>query len=1067
MVNPIGPTPPPQPPSGPSSSGTSLKGTVDTLVAAESQQEVDSFFRFHLPMPTLLSFEKTQSDTRNASYQQLWKAQELSMATLRPFYLAAIQSAESAAAYFNSVTVIFNQMVIVADEAETRHNAIETDIDQYNSTGITQDQEAIDSLNSAMAAYGSGTYATAFSTYDSATTTFLSANSALNSASTTFHQHFNTYSLAKLAFDQAVETYNASGMTQAEFDAATETFQTATTAYDSAVTNYNAASETFTTAKNSYASEVTTYKDALLAQLETVGTLMTAINDFNDYITSTSVFQTAIFTDYNALVADLNQQISDLNEASSNLNFITLSFQTPITDFPIALNELPVDPFLSDNTFNTFNPSMLAYNSANSLTDLILTDLIPAMETRYSEAQTAFLAEQATYEAALADYLAEVITPGDYAAALFQYTTAVVTFRLEAGFFNSGVNSVDSQVASYATAVTNLRTAAGVVNTTFAGMETTISTAIPAAIRTTSIGVLPQIRDAFTISSVPNTVTPPDPAELDAIASTVDAVIASNSGDPELAQLLQAMSRYRAFLQFYLHDNFPIFAKAYLKEHPHLRTGESTPVGIGTSAGLSTITVSTSNPLLIAIIDQATSQANFSALLMQSQLDAIKSGKLATSFQLLNEGFLRQANDNAALAILGILQADPKIKPGTPAADFLQFNSLLQQINFAVASGELRNAVLSLAKQVFANVPEEALKELVDGLTAATQNFLLQNAFLLLAQLLGNPELVGQVAATLTQAPALERALLTSQQFTFRDLLSNPTSVLDLKNTLVDRLIKEGIVTDQLRAQTVISEVIRAIIKNSEITTQEQVREAIKAELLARNIDHRADLVAEVAAGFVAAELRGNYVLDAPLSRDAFSKDNLAAQLAQLNINESTAQEIANQLKDQKDPFTLRDLRHQLVSQLGAHTTLSPGDALVASTDVLLKALNIEPPTIKATTPSASELAAQLATDIQDKVKGQLSPTNSAQLATQLVSHLEAARDLWDRTIADVRSKSTAFDTALNDSLRTSTRPTWDLFKFNDDLLDPKNNVILSKFTGLMYDRAEPIGFQNAIEFLA
>ncbi len=238
--------------------------------------------------------------------------------------------------------------------------------------------------------------------------------------------------------------------------------------------------------------------------------------------------------------------------------------------------------------------------------------------------------------------------------------------------------------------------------------------------------------------------------------------------------------------------------------------------GAGSGVALTSIVATLSSPNLPAILDRSIFEA---ALAQQGQplpasspaASPVAVNPLAAStpaastpaaspldphvadkLQYLNLSLLSKIGVAAvAPALKLLLDKLPTLKADSPAIAIALGLTFAKQIDVAAASGNLSAAIANILKSAAPPAVGGALAPdlatLASTLTAVSQLLLLQTGLAQLGQALNTPQLVGQLLATLDNAPLLQPALAASQQTTLLDVLNNIFSVnylkFDLGNT--------------------------------------------------------------------------------------------------------------------------------------------------------------------------------------------------------------------------------------------------------------------------------------------
>lgn len=543
---------------------------------------------------------------------------------------------------------------------------------------------------------------------------------------------------------------------------------------------------------------------------------------------------------------------------------------------------------------------------------------------------------------------------------------------------------------------------------------------------------------------------------------------------------------------------------AYIKPAPRVFMGTGdTGIGAGSGVSLATIIASLSNKLLpdtLAVgIYTAQGPHASSKPLNPAFLNA---------YSKFNTEFLQDASLLSSLTAASILNGKlTTLDEKSPTLNVVVALAFANQIIAASNTNDIENSILELLKKANPDADVKDLQTLASQLATNTTLFSLEVALSSIGQALGLPSLVANI---LSGSPIATQLIETNipQEPNTREILSNPISLIFFKTALAESLNGLNELGTE-KNQTLINDAVNDVLANAEITDEESVRTALLDALIKQGIaDNEALAIANFARDFIKEEIRANYRLETGLTVADINQSNLINSLTALPvpINTQIAQEAVAALRFNQDIISQRELRDRLSAELikkGVNET----DALRAATQVVLDNIKITPPV------SSGNLQTDIANRVRNLLAPELDPANLTLVSNQLIStifgtravvgtpgtsaanneetlieesiaasemqdaaQLEDSNSLinkLDQVLAEMNeiiNKATdtkLFSDALNENQRNFLKPTLNLYKFNQTLLDPANNIVMSMWTGIMYQKPIPTNWIKYLDFLA
>lgn len=516
--------------------------------------------------------------------------------------------------------------------------------------------------------------------------------------------------------------------------------------------------------------------------------------------------------------------------------------------------------------------------------------------TTMNNAIDAFNTATDTYNTAIATYSP---SSPEYAQAGIDYLAAIDTYNAAVDAYNNynsqrDTDTINTQISNFNIRVISNNNTIDILNQyapTYGQQplshDNTISIvvgplpsaeSVPPA--TTPIASIPT---PLSVPTTFNAITPvpTNPAKMfiDAFQPLFKAFQTSLTQVKSLGKKYRDMADYEAFVRYFFKGKIPILPAAYVTPHPKatMSSGGGS-MGAGSGVSLAGLIASLSNPLVNAIISQSASAAEL------AKLSNPLSPSVVDELQLFNIQFLKQVGLYSALLAAGVISKVPPDEK-SPTVNASLGLSFAQQVSVAVSSKGFDESILALLKNAYPKASESALKDLADKLTAASKIFLIQVALSLVAQTIGKPDLLAQTLATLTNAggtlTSAGNLSKTSIGATLGEVLHNIVSIGFLKDSLVNQLIANGVVTSQNKAQNLVENVVNQVLSNNDITTKKQLKEALISALTQYGVTIQvATNLANHAVAFVHAEAQAGYLLDTGVATSDLNQENLAQAIA-------------------------------------------------------------------------------------------------------------------------------------------------------------------------------------------
>lgn len=620
----------------------------------------------------------------------------------------------------------------------------------------------------------------------------------------------------------------------------------------------------------------------------------------------------------------------------------------------------------------------------------------------------------------------------------------------------SAASTLNSSVQTYQTNIPALNQQITAIN-----VDRAKAGLAPLPLLTTNTPTVPTIPSMPTAPTVANPSTLPNataPTPMGTVtvppAPPSGTQLVAQYGLPLLNSLIPTMNAVNTFfdqLDKYLDYQRtylgPLLGKAasaqvsYIQQNAQVFLDSGTTIGSGAGASLAAMitglsTVSLNRLLSLSLVNDAAIQAGI--VITPQQLDQLR---------LINLILLSQAGLAAGPQALGTLADQLAFLESTsPAFNAAIGIAFLGQVTGIASSDDLQKSILNQLIAANPTADVATLNQLASQLAAASNLALLLTGLTVLAQSLNFPTLPAQVLGLIPN-PAVQTALQLSNQYTLTDVLANPFSISYLKADLSANLAGYGILS-----QSAADDITKNLVLTG-ITSEDQLKASITQQLIAKGVStDQATALANNAANFADAEILGSNILDSAIRADTVQQSVIQGQLIEEGINATTAAQIASTAAS-GTYTTQRELRDELNQQLIASGIDAQEALLIATNAVVLPIL--ETPTPTPTTPTTPANATEVGTNIAAQVLTQLSDLG-AQQAQQLASSLVAAListdpsrplSLANLTKDQLAALEALDDTTIANAILEFQKPNFDLYSFNNRLMDPANTYSMAMWS--------------------
>lgn len=511
-------------------------------------------------------------------------------------------------------------------------------------------------------------------------------------------------------------------------------------------------------------------------------------------------------------------------------------------------------------------------------------------------------------------------------------------------------------------------------------------------------------------------------------------------------KILLSQSDYQGFLQFQLQGSVTTVPDSVITPEPVANASTSTATGStsGSGVAISTIVSNLSNPLTTAIVEQALYESY-----LASTINA-QPAQLPQQFDALNLLLLSTIGLSAGSSLPGLLSGVATTSDLQSSAIALAVGSAIaSEIAYVAQNNVVGDSVLNILRNAFPSVSPNSLDSLATQVSTATELVLLLLGLVQLGQVLNNPELAGQVVATLNAEDSLGATAATS---TPALVLSNNARVDDLKTALTSSLAVQANISQNEAADIVDDSVNTALLNRDAINSGNLSQEISNAFINNGVSVDNANALADLAQSYIDAEISSGDILDESISNT--------------NLNQAVlSNSYAQSLLQNEQITTLRQFRDAFAAELATSPDNTPSQAIEAA-NVVVTGQN--PPV---NVVSTDTLRSQLLSDATTQLSS-LGETTASQIAQQIVNTVigngEIASDrasiasqINDRIETLVNSNDLQLTDTVKESLQNLLANTTDLWALGDWIRDPANTLL--QVSGLNRT-TEPTNFKANID---
>lgn len=653
---------------------------------------------------------------------------------------------------------------------------------------------------------------------------------------------------------------------------------------------------------------------------------------------------------------------------------------------------------------------------------------------------------------AIAQYNAGTLSLADFTIAVDSYNTYASSRNLTIAPF---VATLNSAIATYNLQVSAINAQIEEVNIIRLGVGLD---PLPLEEPLTPVTVLPlvTIPDTLPVPSLPpRTSVPllptPDPAPT---SHDLISTIFSPQFDAELPPVitfqnfLQLVQSYREFVQFFLESRVKIQPNGYIEPLPAVFFNSSAGVSTVAGVGLGSIAIG----LDTRGMEKLLGDAIYTSAALQFGLPL--PARLVETLKLFS---LKTLSVGALLATIPAMRLVanklPFIDITRSASDVFLGFTYSTQISNSLAADDRLLTIQGFARSEFPGFNDARLKQLSSALNAGLNISLLNFGLFQLSQSLGIPGLASQLVGQ-----------PLSEGSTVADTFQNPLSVANLKFNLAQQLVSTN-VSNPVNANSVANTSINSVIAQNDIKSAQDLRASLLQEFQKQGVANQSAIaLAQSASDFITAESLGLYLLDNKINHDILNRQVLSDRLKNEGINSVVADNVISKILSVQTN-SLRSLRDQIAEELKSSHNISNGNALLAATKAVLGDQTIN--ALPLLSPS------QLSDQIAGKVVALLSPVlgtfDAQNIANQLNLSLfgptvgneinadESRRpnSIKNQLIAQMehlhKLQNEDINAAIQELFRGFSKPNFDLYTFNNRIMDPANTFLLSMWTGAMY----------------
>lgn len=678
------------------------------------------------------------------------------------------------------------------------------------------------------------------------------------------------------------------------------------------------------------------------------------------------------------------------------------------------------------NRINTMNNATTAYNNATTVYNN--SDKGAAATAAYATATT-------TYNNAISAYSTYVDT-----TRVNTYDTSKNTLSAALNTYQSSVNSFNATILQ----INDLRATVGILPLPTMDDAPTIAslTTMPSPPSTSNPIALGSAPSVTHVAAVPVPTVPPTSDDLiqQYASAFIDSIV------PEMDQVntfLDQLSRYHDFLRYYLGPRvgkISTLPNSYVDATNKVFLDQSTSTGSGAGVSLSSMIAGLSDINLNRVLSndiasEAALQANIP--LSPHEVDQLRLVNLA----ILSRGALGSSIPAFSLLSERLAYMDEN----SPAVDTALAVSYAVQISALASTADQQQAILERLKANNPNTDAAKLEELAASLAAASNLSLGLFALSQLAQKLNLPDLPAQVLSQIN-TPATSNVLTEASTTTVADILNNPLSASYLKADLFRSLVESSKLD-----QSIADDIAKSInLKN--ITSEEDLKASINKQLVNSGIESsQATQLANRAAEFVRNEINSRNLLDTAVQSDHLKQDTLTRELQKEGVNADVAAKVAANIST--GSYTSRRELRDGVSGYLVDSGMPLAEARSIATNVVR--FN-QSGALNPTAISGTELAQNVNAHVTQLTSADLGADKAQKLASTTVDalfHNDATRPM---SIVNVISTNINYLNQIDDKTLANTvheflKPNYDLYHFNEKIMDPANTLVLSMWSGLMY----------------